>query len=145
VFSALPVVKSVLEKRPGAPPPANRGSIMRLKLTVGGKVATATLVDSATARDFVSLMPMTLTMDDLFKREKFGHLPRALSGDGEGARTYEVGDVVYWPPGPDVAVFYRHDGQRIPAPGITVLARIDSGVEAFSAPGPLRVTIERLE
>ncbi len=145
VFSALPVVKSVLEKRPGAPPPANRGSIMRLKLTVAGKVATATLVDSATARDFVSLMPMTLTMNDLFKREKFGHLPRALSGDGEGARTYEVGDLVYWPPGPDVAVFYRHDGQRIPAPGITVLARIDSGVEAFSAPGPLRVTIERLE
>ena len=145
VFSALPVVKSVLEKRPGAPPPANRGSIMRLELTVAGKVATAILVDSATARDFVSLMPMTLTMNDLFKREKFGHLPRALSGDGEGARTYEVGDVVYWPPGPDVAVFYRHDGQRIPAPGITVLARIDSGVEAFSAPGPLRVTIERLE
>ena len=118
---------------------------MRLTLTVGGKVVTATLVDSASARDFVSLLPMTLTMDDLFKREKFGHLPRALSGDGEGARTYEVGDVVYWPPGPDVAVFYRHDGQRIPAPGITVLARIDSGVEAFSAPGPLRVTIERLE
>ena len=34
-----------------------------------------------------------------------------------GARTYQVGDVVYGPPGPDVAVFYRHDGQKIPAPG----------------------------
>ena len=88
---------------------------------------------------------MTLTMDDLFKREKFGHLPRALSGDAEGARTYEVGDLVYWSPGPNVAVFYRHDGQTIPAPGITVLARTDSGVEALSAPGPLRVTIERIE
>jgi 4-carboxymuconolactone decarboxylase len=144
VFSALPVVKSVLEKRPD-PPPAHRGSITRLKLTVAGKVVTATLVDSATARDFASLLPMTLTMDDLFKREEFGHLPGALSGDGEGERTYEVGDVVYWPPGPDVAVFYRHVGQRIPAPGITELARIDSGVETFSAPGPLQVTIERLE
>ena len=118
---------------------------MRLKLTVGGKDVTATLVDSATARDFASLLPMTLTMDDLLKREKFGHLPRALSKRGRGARTYEVGDVVYWPPGPDVAVYYRHDGQSIPAPGITVLARIDSGVEALRASGQLRMTIERLE
>ncbi len=145
VFSALPVVKSVLEKRPGGPPAAERGSSMKLKLSVDGKVVTATLTDSGTTRDFVSLLPLTLTMNDLFKREKFGHQPRALSVQGEGARTYEVADVVYWPPGPDVAVFYRHDGQKIPAPGITVLGRVDSGVEAFSAPGPLRVTIERLE
>jgi 4-carboxymuconolactone decarboxylase len=145
VFSALPVVKSVLEKRPGAPPAADRGSSMKLKLSVDGKVVTATLIDSGTTRDFVSLLPLTLTTNDLFKREKFGHLPRALSEDGERARTYQVGDVAYWPPGPDVAVFYRHDGQKIPAPGITVLGRIDSGVEAFSAPRPLRVTLERLE
>ena len=118
---------------------------MKLKLSVDGKVVTATLTDSGTTRDFVSLLPLTLTMNDLFKREKFGHLPRALSVQGEGARTYEVADVVYWPPGPDVAVCYRHDGQKIPAPGITVLGRVDSGVAAFSAPGPLRVTIERLE
>ena len=118
---------------------------MNLKLSVGRNVATATLVDSGAARDFVSLLPLTLTMNDLFKREKFGHLPRALAGDGEGARTYEVGQVVYWPPGPDVAVFYRHDGQTIPAPGITMLAEIDSGVEAFSASGPLRVIFERLQ
>lgn len=145
VFSALPLVKSVLEKRPAPPPATGRGSSMKLKLTVGTKVVTATLVDNATTRDLVSLLPLTLTMNDLFKREKFGHLPRALAGDGEGARTYEVGEVVYWPPGPDVAVFYRHDGQTTPAPGITVLARVDSGVEAFSTPGPLRVTLERLE
>ena len=118
---------------------------MRLKLTVGTKVVTATLVDNTTTRDLVSLLPLTLTMNDLFKREKFGHLPRALAGDGEGARTYEAGQVVYWPPGPDVAVCYRHDGRTIPAPGITVLAKIDSGVEAFSATGRLRVTLERLQ
>jgi hypothetical protein len=118
---------------------------MRMTLTVAGQVVTATLLDGAAARDFASLLPMTLTMKDLFKREKFGHLPRALSRGGKGARTYEVGDVVYWPPGPDVAVVYRHDGQRIPAPGITVLVGIDSGVEALGAPGPLQVTIERLE
>jgi len=145
VFSALPLVKSVLDKRPEPPPATGLASSMKLKLTVGTRVVTATLVDNATTRDLVSLLPLTLTMNDLFNREKFGHLPRALAGDGEGARTSEVGQVVYWPPGPDVAVFYRHDGQKIPTPGITVLAKIDSGVEAFSATGPLRVTLERFE
>src|SRR6266480_4436160 len=124
---------------------AHRGSSMNLQLRVGRKVATATLVDSGAARDFVSLLPLTLTMSELFKREKFGHLPRALSEDGERARTYRVGDVVYWPPGPDVAVFYRHDGQKIPAPGIIVLGKIDSGVKEVDVPGSVRVTFERFE
>ncbi len=90
-------------------------------------------------------MPLTLTMNDLFDREKFGHLPRAISEGGKRARTYEVGDVVYWSPGPDVAIFYRHDGPSIPSPGIIVMAKIDSGVEALNAPGPLTVTVELLE
>jgi hypothetical protein len=34
--------------------------------------------------------------------------------------------VAYWPPGPDVAIFYDHDGKSIPNPGIAVLGKIDS-------------------
>jgi hypothetical protein len=43
---------------------------------------TTTLRDNETTRDFVSLLPLTLTMNDLFKREKFAHLPRAISEAG---------------------------------------------------------------
>jgi Cyclophilin-like family len=50
-------------------------------------------------------------MNDLFGREKFGHLPRAISESGERTHTYEVGQIVYWSPGPDVAIFYRNDRQ----------------------------------
>ncbi len=53
-----------------------------------------------------------------------------------------VGDIAYWPPGPDAAVFYRHDGQKIPDPGIIVIGKIDSGVEALNVPGSLKVAIE---
>lgn len=117
----------------------------KVRLNVGGKVVTASLIDSGTARDFVSLLPLTLTMSDLFEREKFGHLPRVISEDGERTRAYEVGEVIYWPPGPDVAIFYRQDGQSIPNPGIIVMGKIDSGIEAFSAAGSLRVTIDLSE
>jgi hypothetical protein len=41
-----------------------------------------------------------------------------------------------------VAIFYRHDGQSIPAPGIIVIGRIDYSVEAMNVDGPVKVTIE---
>jgi hypothetical protein len=59
---------------------------MKLRLRIRDRVLTATLIENKTARDFISLLPVTLTMNDLFGREKFAHLPRTISEDG--ARTY---------------------------------------------------------
>ena len=95
------------------------------------------MIDSKTTENFISLLPLTLTMNDLFRREKFGHLPRAISNEGKRTHTYEVGDIAYWSPGPDV-----HGGEEIPDPGIIVIGKIDSGVETFDVPGSLRVTVE---
>ena len=52
---------------------------MEIRLKVERSGITATLIDSETSRDFISLLPLTLTMNDLFRREKFAHLPRAIS------------------------------------------------------------------
>ncbi len=116
--------------------------IMKIRLKIDDKVITATLNDSKTTRDFISLLPLTLTMNDLFRREKFAHLPRAISEEGKRSHTYEVGQVVYWSPGRDVAIFYRDDGEKIPNPGIIVIGKIDSGVAALDVAGSVKVTIE---
>jgi quercetin dioxygenase-like cupin family protein len=118
---------------------------MKLRIKVGDEEIVATLVDSETTRDFVSLLPLTLTMNDLFKREKFAHLPRAISEGGKRTHTYAVGDVIYWPPGPDVAVFYRHDGEAIPSPGAVVLAKVHSGIQALRVPGAVTATFALAE
>ena len=115
---------------------------VKLRLKVADRTITATLIDSESARDFVSLLPLTLTMNDSFHREKFGHLPRAISTGGRRTHTYAVGEIAYWAPGPDVALYYRDDGEEIPNPGIIVIGRIDSGVEALDVPGSIRMTIE---
>ena len=115
------------------------GDSMKIIVKVGDKALTATLIDSKTAKDLVSLLPLTLTMNDLFGREKFGHLPRPISTDGKRTHTYEVGDIAYWSPGPDVAIYYRHDGEKIPNPGIIVIGKLDPGVEAFHVPGSVEV------
>src|SRR6267154_2599332 len=87
---------------------------MKIRLRIKDTVLTATLIDSKTARDFISLLPVTLTMNDLFGREKFAHLPRAISEGGARTHTYEIGDVAYWSPGPDLAIYgsvpiYHHE------------------------------------
>ena len=114
---------------------------MKLRIRVENAEITATLIDSKTMQDFVSLLPLTLTMNDLFRREKFAHLPRTILEEGRRTHTYEVGDVVYWPPGPDLAIFYRHDGQTISS-GLIVLGKVDSGIRALDVPGSVNVTVE---
>ena len=117
-------------------------SATRVRITIGTKSIEATLADSEAARDFASLLPITLPMNDLFRREKFAHLPRAISEQGKRTHDYAVGTIGYWPPGPDVAIFYRQDGERIPDPGLIVLGKIKAGVEALDVPGAIRATIE---
>jgi len=70
---------------PNSPTKASplKAQSMKIRLKVEDKVMTATLIDSKTTRAFVSLLPLTLTMNDLFRREKFAHLPRPISEEGK--------------------------------------------------------------
>lgn len=114
---------------------------MKIHLKLNGQVIPATLADNRTAQEFVAMLPLTLTMHDLFRREKFGPLPAPISGTGTRTQAYEVGDMVCWAPGPDLSIFYRQDGQPISG-GFHVLGRIDAGIDVFAAAGPFEVTIE---
>ena len=113
-----------------------------LRLTVNGCAVRARLIESPTTRDFVQLLPLTIPMSDLFNREKFGHLPYALSKTSKSTHRYAVGEIAYWPPGPDIAVFYRHDGESIPDPGVIVIGKVTSGIEALAVRGAATVVFE---
>lgn len=115
---------------------------MKIKINIGGKILTASLSHNATARDFVSVLPLKLSMKDLFGREKYGDLPKALSEDGPRKNRYEVGDIAYWSPDHQLAVYYHQDGESIPSPGIIPIAKMDAGAEAFNVSGSVKVAIE---
>jgi hypothetical protein len=123
-------------------PSSERNQNMKISITIGGKILTATLADNATARDFVSSLPLNLSMNDLFGREKYGDLPKALSDDGPRKNRYKVGDIAYWSPNHQFAVYYHQDGKSIPSPGIIPIAKMDGGTEAFNVSGSVKVTIE---
>jgi hypothetical protein len=119
---------------------ARMGS-MKINIVIAGKTVTATLTDNDTARDFVKLLPLKLSMNDLFGREKYAPLPRSLSDAGPRSSNYAPGDIGYWSPSHDLAIYYHQDGDRTPSPGIIPLGKLDSGVEAFAVRGSVTITI----
>ena len=116
------------------------GTTMKIRLTIDGKAIEATLLDNATARDFLSLLPLTLTLEDYASTEKISYLPRKLSSAGAAADVDPApGDVAYYAPWGNLAIFYKDSGY---AKGLVKLGRLDAGVEALSVRGSLKATIE---
>jgi hypothetical protein len=114
---------------------------MRIRITLKDAVVTATLVDSQTTQDFISFLPLTLTLEDYAGTEKISDLPRRLSTEGAPPGSDpSAGDIAYYAPWGNLAMFYRDFGY---SSGLVILGKIDSGIEALSVPGSVNVTIEK--
>jgi hypothetical protein len=125
-----------------APARGEEGTTMKVRLTLSGKAVEATLLDSASARDFLALLPMTLTLEDYASTEKIAYLPRKLSTTGapEGIDP-SPGDIAYYAPWGNLALFYR-DARH--AKALVRLGRFDGAIDALQARGALTATIERI-
>jgi hypothetical protein len=116
---------------------------MKIRVDVEGRAVTATLDDNETARDFVSLLPLTLTLKDYAETEKISDLPRRLSTKGAPPGIDpSIGDITYYSPWGNLALFYKKGHY---SNGLVKLGRIDAGREALNRPGPLRVRVELVE
>ena len=103
---------------------------MKLRLITQGEVLTATLEDNATTRDFVSLLPLSLTLRDYAGTEKVSDLPKRLSTRGTPPGVDpEVGDIAYYVPWGNLAIYYRDFGY---SKGLVKLGHIESGSEKLA-------------
>ena len=126
-------------------PEASPGEAVRMKISlkIGDTRLTATLIDSQTTRDFVSLLPLTLTLEDYAGTEKISNLPKRLSTEGAPSGSDpSVGDIAYYAPWGNLAIFYKDFGY---SNGLVILGRIDNGTETFQVPGSVNVTIELVQ
>lgn len=116
---------------------------MEIRITLEDAVLTATLVDSQTAQDFISLLPLTLTLEDYAGTEKISDLPGRLTTEGAPSGSDpSVGDITYYAPWGNLAIFYRDFRY---ADGLVILGRLDGDVAALDVPGSMTVTIELVE
>lgn len=113
---------------------------MKIRLSINGKATTATLDDNPTAGDFLAMLPLTLTLEDYASTEKIAYLPRKLSTQGAPAGIDpQVGDISYYTPWGNVALFYRDFGYST---GLIRLGRLDAGIELLGGRGSIKATIE---
>ena len=120
----------------------SKDSTMKIRLIVGGQAATATLYDNATARDFASLLPLSLTMTDYAGIERVTGLPRKLSTQGapEGMAP-AAGELTHYAPWGNLAIFIK---PRSWSRSLLPLGKVDEGLSILSQPGPYTLRIERI-
>ena len=108
---------------------------------MGEQELTATLLDNATANALLDKLPLTVLMEDLYSREMCFRFPDALPAHEAETTGYEVGELIYWPPGHSLVIMYAQNGERF---NMQKIGRIDSGVALFEETGDTQVTFERL-
>jgi hypothetical protein len=122
------------------------GSV-RITMTVGDQVATATLADTPAGHQLAAMLPITLDLQDPFGQAKSGPLPHAVDVAGAAREFHPItGGIYYWPGGGgQLAVFYDALGQAVPPPGLVRLGNVDTGLDAFASAGSVSVTIQRAD
>ena len=106
---------------------------MRIRIEFNGASMTATLYDNPSARDFASMLPLDLTIDDYSINEKIAYLPRKLTEEGGGPFGNEAwGNLVF---------FY---GSYRYSSGLIRLGRIDGDIAPLLVRGKFDLHIELL-
>lgn len=116
----------------------------RIKLTVNENEVFVKLEDNVASREFLEMLPLTLTFEDFNNTEKIATLPEELSTEGlPSGYTPEVGDFSYYAPWGNISVFYKDFRY---SNSLYKLGTIESGTEILgNINGNFKVTIERID
>ena len=118
------------------------GAGAEITLAFGDAMIQAVLDDSETARAFLDLLPITLTMSRYDDREYYapiGELPE----NGEAIDDFENGDVTYYTAGSSLAIFFGN-AENSSQGDLIRMGRITSDLSLFDAIGDsVPVTISR--
>ena len=52
---------------------------LKIRIAIGDDVLTATMYENSTTIDFLSMLPLTLKLEDYARTERISYLPRKLS------------------------------------------------------------------
>lgn len=124
----------------GNQPEANS---LKIKITAGSRVITATLQDNPSSRDFLSRLPLDVTLNDYAAAEKIFYPSPALTTEGSPrGNASSRGDIDIYVPWGNIAIFYKNGGGF--SNSIIHLGRIDgNGIEALDVKGSIPVRIEK--
>ena len=103
------------------------------------RVFAGTLNDSKAAQEFAALLRLSLTLEDYASTEKISDLPKRLSTEGAAPGFDPSGDIAYYEPWGNLAVFYKDFRY---SSGLVSLGRLDTGVDLLARSHSVQVTFE---
>ena len=116
----------------------------RLKLKINGNQEIfVVLDDNQTSKDFLEMLPLTLTFEDFNNTEKIATLQNKLSTEGSpSGYTPQIGDFAYYAPWGNLSVFYKNFRY---SDSLIKLGEIETGTEILEKiDNDFEVTIERV-
>jgi len=115
---------------------------MKIRLTAFDQTVTATLHDTPIARDFASMLPLTLQFET-YADERIAYLPRKLTREGAPSGMIpKTGDLAYYVSWGNLAIFmqdFRYSNGLLP------LGTIDGGLSILQPTTPFFVHIEHID
>ncbi|HGN1707012.1 TPA: cyclophilin-like fold protein [Providencia rettgeri] len=114
-----------------------------IEIRLDTQIIKAELEDSEITRDFISLLPLTVELADYSSTEKITYLPRKLlTGNTSSGIVPEVGDITYYAPWGNIAIFYQPFSY---SSGLFKLGKITQGLEYLEFTSPKQAVIELIQ
>ncbi|AZV43360.1 hypothetical protein BAOM_2751 [Peribacillus asahii] len=116
----------------------------RINLTFNNEEVIVSIDDNPTSKDFLSMLPLTLTFEDYAGTEKISYPSNKLSTEeAPSGIDPAVGDLAYYAPWGNLAIYYKDFGY---SNGLIKLGEIKSGIEKLkNLNGDFTVIIEKIE
>jgi hypothetical protein len=109
----------------------------KIKITIGSRVFTATLLNNATATAFAKMLPLNMNMTELNGNEKYFDLPANLPANANNPGDIHSGDLMLYG-SRTVVVFYNDFSTSY---SYTRLGKVDDAAGFTAALGSGNVTV----
>lgn len=138
---AAAAAPSTVLAQDGRDPSSQKATDMNIRMTFDNQSMTGTLYDNPSARDFFSMLPLDLSIENFGGNEKIAYLPRKLTRDGSGQfHNEQPGDICYFAPWGNLALFY---GAYSYSSDLIRLGRFTGGHTPLLTRGKFPLRIER--
>ncbi|WP_407888090.1 cyclophilin-like fold protein [Levilactobacillus sp. N40-8-2] len=112
-----------------------------VKINLNGHQVTARFEENSTSQALLALMPLPLTMLNLYSRELTYRFKQALPATELKTSGYAVGDIAYWAPRHSFVIFYKQTGEIIGS--LQKIGHISDSLDFLKQTGDVRVTFKR--
>lgn len=117
-----------------------------IRITIGDQVLDGILYDNAEARQFLAMLPQSVSMGGFGGREFYGGLDGEIQTEGDGQYSFENGHITYCPANNTAAIFYAQTDRPNLTMEVFPMGKVTSDLSVFDQlPGNVTITFSLAE